>query len=641
MQNLLFDILDKSQFWFRKEECSYFIIDTEKKAKRLSELMKESSLISLDVETTGLSLYNSTVVGFSVCMKEGLSFYIPVNHKFGGNLSLDFIYKYLKEPLETIPILGHNLKFDYKFMLATLNINLNCVHDTFIMLKLEEYYDVLGLKPLCEIIFNYDVLELSDILKNYKIEYCDLDMLTPEEMYEYCCQDTDLTLRLFNYSVSFFNWEPGYIYKLEIELIYSLAKVEMRGVRVSKHFLNTAKEDYEKEVYSLETKIRELLDVNESFNLDSNVKVASRFLELYPFMRKWVKYTEKSEVVKLNEECLSYYKSRYSTYLLDHSSSEDKNIFSYMLDRKKVYSMLTKYISPWIDMIEERKTDFIYTNFSSMGADTGRMSSNDPSLHNVTLKVRHALVPRKGFYFISMDFDQVEYRILAGLAKLDHIIDDINNGADIHKLAAALLFNKHVDEVSKELRDRAKAINFGILYGMGTHSLAKHLGVEESEAEKLQTLYKQRFLRGTSWFNDVISFAKKTGYVLTSYGRKRRIPNIDIKYDPLAVGAERRENARLFGQAKRKAINTPIQGTSADIIKKSLNNVFCFIEKEGLDIHPLIIVHDDILYEVNNKYLPEDIIPRLKNCMEMKFKDKVNLTVDCNVSDISWGALKG
>ena len=304
--------------------------------------------------------------------------------------------------------------------------------------------------------------------------------------------------------------------------------------------------------------------------------------------------------------------------------------------------MMSKYINPWIKMIDDLKTDTIYTNFNSIGAGTGRMSSNDPNMQNVAPEIRNAIVPRPGYYFISMDYDQVEYRILAALAGLDHIIDLINNDEDVHKIAASLLHDTPIEEVEKAVRDKSKTLNFGLVYGMGIKSLAHQLGLSEEETEVLYNKYKQKFLRGTDWFDRVVEFGKKHGYVMTSYGRKRRIENLDLEIDYQTMSpAVIRERKHLFGKAKRKAINTPIQGTSADIIKIATRNVFNKIEECGLDVHPLLIVHDDILYEVHESIKPEEIVPVLKSCMEMMFKDKVKLTVDCNISNLSWGALKG
>lgn len=659
MQQILFDTVEDQELWFRKEKCKYYIIDTEPKLKRLVEILQKSKLISLDIETNGFDVKRNVVVGVSFCVEVGKAFYIPISNSSGDNISKEMFKSYLYTVLTETPILGHNIKFDYKFILEQLGIPINCRHDTYIIAKLLEEFDAAGLKYLGEVIFNFEVLELHDILKKYKMKPDTLNLLTSEELFEYACQDVDLTLRLFKYFWIDMDWRPDYIYEVEIDLIYSLARMEMRGVRIDVDYLMQMRESYTEKIDDLGGKIRGCLDLPDSFNIDSNVQLGSAFLEKFPKMKPKVKFTEKSGAMKLNAQYVKKYEARFGKYLDDNNFPAENNVFTHHLERKKCFSLLTKYIYSWINMVDANGTDILLTNFNALGAGTGRMSSNNPNMQNVAPLIRFAIIPRDGYYFLAMDYDQMEYRILVAMAKLVHLADEINKeGADVHTIAACILFQVNLEVMTdalkriedgveiegdrhyKKLRKKAKTLNFGLLYGMGIPKLAESLGITEHEAEELKKLYMERFLRKTPWFFKVKKFARKNGHVLTAFGRKRRIDNLNLAVDRFAPMEEQKEAKRLLGEGYRKAINTPIQGTSADIMKIGLNKVDKYLIENDLDIHPLIVVHDDILFEVNNKYSPEDIIPKLKSCLEMRFKDMVTLTVDHNISKESWGALK-
>jgi len=641
MQQLLFENTSSKQLWYHKEKCRYFIIDSEAKLSRMCDILRPCKLITLDIETNGLDVGTSSIIGVSLCPEVGLAFYIPLFHYGNSNIPIDMFVSYLSDILENTPILGHNLKFDYKFIMKKLGITLKCAHDTYIIAKLLDEFDSVGLKYLGELIFNFEVAELIPLLKQYNLKVDQGHMLKPTEMFEYACQDVDLTLRLFMYFWTEMNWRPDFIYDMEIDLIYSVAAMENRGVKINYKLLKELRIDYNNQIDDLGTNIRETLGVPHNFNLNSNEKLGKAIMSKFPNFKKHLVYTSKDQVVKLNDECVGKYITRFDDYLEENNEDKTLNFFRDFSKRKSMFSLVSKYINSWILRVETNKSTTIYTNFNALGTGTGRMSSNDPNMQNIAPEIRHAIIPRDGYYFLSMDYDQVEYRILAGMAGLDHLIEEMNKGdADVHKIAASMLFDIPMEDVSKDLRKQAKTLNFGLLYGMGIAKLSRALGISDERAEELSELYQARFLKGTTWFEDVKKFARKNGYVLTAYGRKRRIDNLNLPYDPYLSDVERKERSRLMGAAYRKATNTPIQGTSADITKLGLNSVHFYIQKEALDIHPVLVIHDDIVFEVNNKYKPEEIKPRLKGCLELMFKDKVKLTVDDNVSTVSWGAIK-
>lgn len=651
MQQLLFDLPSSTELWFHTEGCRYHIIDTEAKLSRMCDILMSCKLVVLDIETTGLDIGTSEIIGISLCPEEGLAFYVPLNHYGDTNIDREMFVSYMSTILENKPICGHNLKFDYKFIYKRLGIKLNCVHDTYVIAKLLDEFDSCKLKYLGEVLFNYTVVELSELMAPYKLKVDQGHMLKAEEMYEYACQDVDLTLRLFKFFWKEMEWRPDFIYELEIGLIYSIAAMEMRGVKINYEFLKELRVEYNDKINELGGKIIRILGVRDSFNLESNEKLGKVILHKYPGMRKKLYYTEKTKAPKMDDDAIKKYIVRFDQHLEELGEPLENNFFRLFKERKAMFNLQVKYLIPWIERVENNKSTTIYTNFNALGTDTGRMSSNDPNMQNIAPKIRHAIIPREGYYFLSMDYDQVEYRILAGMAKLNHLIDEINkSGADVHAIAACLLFQVDMDDMKKglkakdkkykDLRSRAKTLNFGLIYGLGIPKLAEALQISEAEAEKFQQLYIDRFLGNTDWFKKVKKFAKKNGYVLTAFGRKRRIDNLNFAYNPLADDEERKEIRRMMGAAFRKAVNTPIQGTSADVTKIGLNNVHNYLETGGYDIHPVLVIHDDYVFEVNDKYEPEEIKPELKGCLEMLFKGVVKLTVDDNISRVSWGEMK-
>ena len=636
MQLALFAPTPKEALWFTSEGCKYHIIDSEKKLARLAEVLRDYDMLAVDVETTGLIFDRDKIVGLSICPKEGLAFYLPLNaHDI--KLSPRLVTKYLKGILETKNIIGHNLKFDYKFIRHHLGIDLNCSDDTYIMAKFLDCFDGNRLKHLAAVLFGFNVVELDDIVGDFKITYAELGLLKANELYEYCCQDTDLTMRLYSIFVSKYGWERSYIYTIEIDLIRALSEMEMRGIRLDKDFLSNVGVEYSKKMEEYERRIKAVL--GESININSTQQLGEAIVSRFPGLQKELEVTERTGAVKLSKQLMWRYEHTLAAYMEKHSLDVD-NVFKLINERKKLYSVMTKYIYSLIERMEEANRDYISTQFNSIGAATGRMSSNDPNMQNIPVYVRHAFIPRDGYYFVSMDYKQMEFRILVAMAGLDHLIEDVNNDVDIHKRAAALLNNITVEEVTKPIRDQAKTLNFGLLYGMGIHKLAETLHIPIEEARDLKYKYEQRFLKGTNWFDRVLTFTKQHGYVQTAFGRRREIENINIQPSPYADHEEQKEARKLFGEARRKAINTPIQGTSADITKIALKKVSDYIRENKLDVHPLAVVHDDILYEVSEKYSPDEIVPQLRECMEILFKGKIWLRVDTSISKASWGGLK-
>ena len=417
MQNVLFkpSELSKESRWFDEEGCRYFIIDNEEKLSRLADILRGADIIAYDIETTGLRLISSKIVGVSVAANPGEAFYIPLNHYGNSNISFDLFYSYLKDILESRPIIGHNVKFDYKFTKKYLDIDLNIKHDTFIISKLIDEFDSCALKYLGSVLLNKDVLELNSILKYYEVTHKTFDLLKPEECYKYGCQDVDLTLRLFDHFKEEFGWEEDYIYLVEMELIKNLSEMEMRGVKVDYKFLVDLKNGYEEQIKDLSNRIYGA--IGGKCNLDSSINFGAALLKAFPEVRSFMLKTEKSGNMKLDEYTCKLYNRKFQA-LIEDKKLDTENIFELYLKRKTIYSLLSKYVTPWLGMIEKSGSDIIYTSFSSFGAATGRMSSQNPNMQNVAPKIRHSIVPREGYYFISMDFDQVEWRIFSAVAGL-------------------------------------------------------------------------------------------------------------------------------------------------------------------------------------------------------------------------------
>jgi DNA polymerase I len=641
MQNLLFSDVRTDDKWFHTEKCNYHIIDTDKKLVGLSNYLEQFKILSFDIETTGLEVGRSKIVGFSICPKIGEAYYIPTNAYTGDsrdekrNVSNDLVVKYFKDLLETKLILGHNLKFDYMFFLFVYGIRINVTYDTFVMARLIDEFEFSALKYLGEVLLDFEVLELDPILKEFTIKHKNLDLLKVEEIYEYGCQDVDLARRLFYYFVNDYKWRPSKIYDTEIELISGMADMELKGISLESNRLRQTKIELEEDVNILESKIYSIL--GGEFNISSNEQFQARFVSTFPDLLTMIKLTE-NKVMKLDKETVDIYIENFDACVAIKTPEGEQNIFELFKERKHIFSILTKYVYPWLNRIEKEKSNIIRTNFTSLRTATGRMTSSKPNLQQVPKSMKDVFVPRKDHYFIEFDFDQMEYRIFAAMAELDHLLEEMNTGdCDIHTLAASLLYDIPIEEVTKEIRRSAKTLNFGIIYGMGLKSLSQSLNISMEDAEELRFKYNNRFLKNTVWFERVLEFARTRGYVLTSFGRKRRIENLNLNLN--YNDAEYKENKRLVSAGERIAINTPIQGTSADITKKALVNARKILNENIIDGTLLVVVHDSFLFEINNKHDIKDIAPMLKEALEFNFKDKVTLTVDCNTSKTSWGEM--
>jgi DNA polymerase-1 len=634
MQNVLFHKEKKEDAWYKLQGCKYYIVSMDN-IDKICTYLKGFDVLSFDIETTGFDVFKNKIVGFSICPKIGIAFYFPINnYDQRKNLSAEELSIHVWPLLTTKKVVGHNLKFDYKFILYKYGARVNIVYDTYVISRLLDCFDSNGLKNLGYALLNIDTIDLDSIKKEYELTYSTLHLLTAEEMFEYCCQDSDLSLRLLE-EFPKWGWEETDLFRTEMDLIPVLVDIELKGIKINHAVLCEVEKEIIEKLEGLEDKIYAI--AGRKFNIQSNKQFLLAFIAKYPTAHKMFLYDEKTGNIKMAKAQVIKYRIKFKEYLKETGSTEE-NIFKLFEDRKVTYSLLTKYISPWKERIVKDKSDVIHSTISSLVAATGRMSCSEPNLQQVTSVMKKVFVPRIGTYFVEVDFKQVEYRILAALAGLDHLVEKMNTDAfDIHKEAASLLYQIPEEEVTEEKRKLGKTLNFGVLYGMGVNKLADSLGRSVEEATELKNMYDTRFLRNTKWFERVLTFARKKGYVLTSYGRKRRIDNIQIFPD--RYSEDYTTQKKLYSAACREAVNTPIQGTSADITKMSTVKIDRYLKENEIPASLLMIVHDSFLFEVSTEMAPEEFILRMKECIEFKFKDKVNLPVDSKVSFKSWGDL--
>jgi len=581
----------------------YVLIDTEKVFKDLEERIYKIGLISFDTESTGTDPINSEVIGISISVEEQEGYYIPILTKTGRALGVDFLKGELKKVLEDEKIkkIGQNIKYDYVILLKYGISMKGIIGDTMIASYLlnpqKRRYSI---DDLAKEYLDYDTIHYSDIVKNSKETLLDYPV---EKIVEYACEDSDIVLRLFKIFEKKLK-ERGIIelYRdIEIPLLVILGKMENNGVRIDADYLKSMSKEFEKEIAEIEREIISIAGVE--FNVRSTKQLSYVLFE------------------KMKLPLIKKTKTGIST---DESVLEE---LSYTYDIAKLllrFRTLSKLKSTYIDSLPNmvnKRTGKIHTSFNQTITTTGRLSSTYPNLQNIPIRnkegraIRKAFIPEEGFLFVSADYSQIELRILASLSKDEVLVNTFMKDGDIHRETAAMLFNIPVEDVKDYQRQVAKTINFSIIYGISPFGLSKRLGISRKDASGFIDIYFLKYKRVKKYFEDVVERAKKDGYVETILGRRRYVPEI------------RSGNRNLYESAKRIAINMPIQGAAADLIKKAMVIIDGELENKKLKSRMLIQVHDELVFES-----PEDEYDILKNIVKDKMENAIEFDVPIKVN---------
>ena len=596
-------------------ESNYHTIRTKNELDELIEVMKKAPYISFDTETTSLDYMNAELVGVSIALKPNEAFYIPINHNYEGvekQLEEHFVLEALKPFLESdeIPKIGHNLKYD-RHILKNLGIdlkgklldtmlfsyvnnstitrhNLDAVSKRYLNINPTSYEDVAG-KGAKQIPFSEVSIEVAS---------------------EYASEDADISLKLYEHIEPLVQKETklAKLYsEIEGPLIYTLGDIERNGVLIDSEKLNEQSKELEAKILKLEQKVQK--SAGEDFNLGSPKQLQEILYEKLglPVIKKTPKGQPSTAESVLQE------------------LSMDFPIVQDILSYRAISKLKSTYTDKLPKMVNSN-TGRVHTSYHQAVTATGRLSSSDPNLQNIPIRseegrrIREAFIAPDGYKILAADYSQIELRIMAHLSRDQGLMDAFAKGQDIHQATAAEIFSTNIDEVTANQRRSAKAINFGLIYGMSAFGLSKQLQITRAEAQNYIEQYFDRYPQVKHYMDETKQSAKKMGYVETVFGRRLYLADIE------SSNYQRRQ------YAERSAINAPMQGTAADLIKMAMILLHQKIREESFEAKIIMQVHDELVIEVNENQ-SDELSEITTSVMSEISKLDVDLKVDADIGN--------
>jgi len=585
----------------------YFLIDTPDKRKKLIEQLSTVAEFCFDTETTGLDTLTADLVGMSFAIKANEAYYIPIPPSKDEAQKIVDEFKPVFENA-SIKKVGQNVKFDY-MMLLNYDVHLQGqVFDTMLAHYLLQPESRHNLDLLAETLLQYQMVSIEELIGKKGKPQGNMRNVAVEQIKEYAAEDADVALqiKILLEPKIIRNHLQKLMDEMEVPLIYVLADMERTGVALNTDALKLFSKELQTEIASIEKEIIEMAGFN--FNVASPKQLGEILFERLkivdnPKMTKTKQYaTGEDELLKL----------------------KDKHpIIGKILD----FRSLTKLLSTYVDSLPElinSKTGRIHTSYNQAVASTGRLSSNNPNLQNIPIKtekgreIRKAFVPTEGNLILSADYSQIELRIMAHVSKDKNMILAFKNNEDIHTATAANIFKVEAKDVTREMRGQAKGANFGIIYGISAFGLAENLHISRTDAKTLIDNYFATYPNVKAYMDDRIKFARLNMFVPTLFGRKRWLHDIHST------------NQMVKGIAERNAINSPIQGSAADIIKMAMINIFKIFNEKQLRSKMILQVHDELVFDVVPAEL-EQVKEIVKYEMENAIQLEVPLTVEMGV----------
>ncbi|MBN2322350.1 MAG: DNA polymerase I [Spirochaetes bacterium] len=584
----------------------YRILTGGEEFESLKRRMRQKGLISIDTETTGLDPIDAAVIGVSVSIEEGEGYYFPIaasKSEESAALGEEFLKSSLKTIVEdeSVRKVGQNLKFD---LVALLKYGLrmrNVWGDTMVAAYLlDPGRQRYGLDDMAKELLGYETIRYEDIVKEKGRTLQDYPL---SDVSRYACEDSDITLRLHNRLEEELkkNRLLSLYRDVEVPLVSVLGKMEYAGVKVDPEYLGRMSKEFGKEIGEIENRIFEI--AGGPFNVRS-----TKQLQKVLFDNLGLPVIKRTKMgISTDESVLEALSGSYE-------------IARFLLRHRRLTKLKSTYVDSLPSMINPA-TGRIHTSFNQTVTTTGRLSSARPNLQNIPIReeegraIRRAFVPEEGKLLVSADYSQIELRILASLSGDEVMTETFNNDGDIHNETASILFGMQPGGVTDSQRQTAKTINFSIIYGMSPFGLSKRLGISRYEAGEFIRMYFKKYRGVRDFFDETVKKAKADGYVTTVLGRIRPVEQI------------RSQNKNLFEAAKRIAINTPIQGTAADLIKKAMVDIDREITERSLESRMLIQVHDELLLEVPEKE-EEELKSLVKRCMENAMHFEIPLKVN-------------
>ena len=592
---------------------SYVCISTEKSLKELIKKASKAKTIALDTETTGLDYMDTELVGISLSYQAGEAYYIPLNHDDDSveQLALDIVLKELRPLLESSSnkIIGQNIKFD-KNVLAKYGVDIASIKNDTMMMSyvLDASATRHNLDALSSYYLNYKTSTFEDVAGK-GVKQITFDKVPIEAATNYAAEDADITLRLYEELNPRLEGEAS-LNKLndeiEIPLIEVLSEMEQNGAILNSKILNSQSKDLEGRIKKLEEKAYQI--AGEEFNLGSTKQLREIFFEKLKY--RIIKKTPGGQP-STDEKVLA-------------ELAEEYELPKVLLEHRTLSKLKSTYTDKLPNQVSQ-STGKVHTSFHQAVTTTGRLSSSDPNLQNIPIRtedgrrIRQAFEPSKGNKFISADYSQIELRVMAHMSKDEGLLEAFREGQDVHSKTASEVFDVGIKDVTSDLRRNAKAINFGLIYGISAFGLGKQLGISRNLAAEYMAMYFEKYPDVKKYMESTKEFASQNGYVETLFGRRLYLRDIN------ATNAMRRQ------ASERAAINAPVQGTAADIMKIAMINMHKAIKTQKSEAKLILQVHDELILDT-----PKDEIDKIVSLVTDSMMGAANLDVPLEI-DIGIG----
>jgi len=590
-----------------KRKSEYKAITNKRELEKLELTITNVDYFAFDTETTSLNSLEAELVGVSFSVKKDEGFYIPINHVEQTELNTSEVIEWLKQFIEINQnkIIGQNLKYD----IAVLRNHEIYIKEFFADTMLMSYAanstsSRHNLDALAEYYLNTSTIKYEDVVGKGAKKYKNFSEVPIKEATNYAAEDADITLQLFEKLSEIIDKSSINLLKtIDYPLLFVLLEMEQKGALIDTSHLNELSKDFGAKLLNLVRKIHEAS--GSVFNIDSPKQLSEILFEKLKIDTKGLKKTS-----------TGYFSTSESVL---QKLSDENDIVKDILE----YRSLAKLKSTYTDKIAEicDQNSRVHTSYHQAVTSTGRLSSSDPNLQNIPIRTKEGITIREAFIapankkILAMDYSQIELRLMAHYSQDPIMLNSFKKNEDIHKRTASEIFGTELSEVDDEMRRRAKTINFGLLYGMSAFGLSNQLGVSRAEADIFLNNYFERYSDVKKFMSDIVEKSKETKYVETLYGRKIHVPNITAS------------NYMVRQAAERAAINGPLQGSAADIIKIAMIKIDEWINLNAPEIKMILQVHDELVYEVPNAFSEDDLIPIL-DLMENTTEIDVPLKVE-------------
>lgn len=588
--------------------CDYQLVDNERERSKLIQILITMKVFALDTETTGTEPMLAELVGMSFSFAENQGFYVPVPAEREEALKIVNEFREVLENEKSMKV-GQNIKYD---MIVLQNYGVEVkgpLFDTMVAHYVLQPELRHGMDYLAEIYLHYQTIPIEALIGPRGKGQKNMRDLDPKDVYRYACEDADVTLKLKNILEEELkkNDAEKLFYEIEMPLVPVLVNIESNGVLLDTEALKQSSEHFTAKLATIEKEIYDM--AGEEFNIASPKQVGEVLFDRLKIMDKARK--TKSGQYSTSEEVLESMRHKHP-------------VVEKILEHRGLKKLLGTYIDA-LPLLINPRTGRVHTSFNQTVTATGRLSSSNPNLQNIPIRdengkeIRKAFIPDEGCMFFSADYSQIELRIMAHLSEDKNMIDAFLSGHDIHAATAAKIYKSEIEEVNSDMRRKAKTANFGIIYGISVFGLAERMNVDRKEAKELIEGYFETYPQVKVYMDKSIQVAREKGYVETIFHRKRFLPDINSR------------NAVVRGYAERNAINAPIQGSAADIIKVAMARIYERFKREGLKAKMILQVHDELNFSVpveEQERVQQVVIEEMENAYRMH----VPLKADCG-----WG----